>query len=77
MSIERKVKEHIAVILDVDIEDLTDDAYLTDDLGADPYDMESIMATLNEEFEIDLTDDDIDNWDTISDIIANVQEKME
>lgn len=77
MSVEQKIKEHLVAILDVDLEELTDDAFLTDDLGADPYDMESILETLNEEFDIDLTEDDLDGLDTVSDLIATVVDKLD
>lgn len=77
MSIELKIKEIIAELLDVEIEDAAADAYLADDLGSDPYDLESLAVTLNEEFDIRLSEDDIDSWETVSDIIAAVQDKME
>ena len=77
MSLEIKVKEIIADVLDVDIEDLTDDTYLSDDLGADPYDLESILASVNDEFDTDISEDDIDGWETVSDVIAAVAEAME
>ena len=77
MSTELKVKEIIAEVLDVEIEEVTDDAYLTDDLGADPYDLETIATMVNDEFDIEVAEDDIDAWETVSDVIALVQDKME
>jgi acyl carrier protein len=77
MSTEIKVKEIVAEVLDVEIEEVSEDAYLTDDLGADPYDLETIAAMLNDEFDIEIGEDDIDAWETVADVIALVQEKMD
>ena len=77
MSVEQKVREIIADTLSEDIEEVTDDACLTDDLGADPYDLEELASQMAEEFSIEVSEDDIESWETVSDIISMVQEKME
>jgi acyl carrier protein len=77
MSTELKVREIISEVLDVEVEDVTYDTYLSDDLGADPYDLETILASLNDEFDTEISEDEIDSWETVSDVIAAVVEAME
>ena len=77
MSVEYKIREIIADSLSQDLEEVTDDSFLSDDLDADPYDLEELASLLTEEFSIEITEDDIESWETVSDVIAMVTEKLE
>jgi acyl carrier protein len=55
---EGRIKEIIAEKLDIGIEQITDEAKFIDDLGADSLDVVELIMTLEDEFEIEITDED-------------------
>lgn len=77
MSVEDKVKDLIAAALDIHIDDVTDDAFLADNLGADPYDMEGLANILNDEFDIEIDEEEVEQWSTVSDVIMTILDKLE
>jgi len=77
MSPEEKVRDVIAEQLEADIEEVTNDAFLTDDLRADPYDLEAIADQLSDEFEIEIAEEDIESWERVEDVVNMVLEKLE
>jgi len=58
MSVENKVKKIIAEKLGVEIEKVVPEASFVDDLGADSLDLVELIMTMEEEFEMDISDDD-------------------
>lgn len=74
MDIEKRVMELLAEWLGQDIEKITLDANLVDDLGADSLDAVEVGMALEDEFEIpDVSDDDVLKWKTVSDVVDCVQ----
>lgn len=69
MSIEDKVKKIIAEKLSVDLEEVIPDASFVDDLGADSLDLVELIMTMEEEFDIDISDDDAEKLETVKDAI--------
>lgn len=55
---EGRIKEIIAEKLDIGIEQITDEAKFIDDLGADSLDVVELIMTLEDEFEIEITDEE-------------------
>ena len=41
------------------------------------YDFEDLAGVLMEEFAVEISEDDIESWETVSDVIAMVIEKLE
>jgi len=64
---EDKVKEIIAKELEVDIKQLTNEAKFIEDLGADSLDIVELVMGLEEEFGIDIPDEDADKLKTVGD----------
>lgn len=64
---EDKVKEIIAKELEVDVKQLTNDAKFIEDLGADSLDIVELVMGLEEEFGIDIPDEDADKLKTVGD----------
>ena len=58
MSVEDKVKSIIAEQLGVESAEVTDDASFTDDLGADSLDIVELVMAFEEEFDIEIPDED-------------------
>ena len=80
-NIELKVKHIIAEQLSIDIDnkDIMKESFsLIDDLGADSLDIVEIIMSLEEEFDIEITDYDIttNNTTTVENIIDLVKTKL-
>jgi len=72
MSIAEQMKEIIAEKLSVDIEDVTPQASFVDDLGADSLDLVELIMSMEEEFNIDISDEDAGKLVTVQDAIQYV-----
>ncbi len=64
---EDKVKEIIAKELEVDVKQLTAEAKFIEDLGADSLDIVELVMALEEEFGLDIPDEDADKLRTVGD----------
>ncbi|MDP2863912.1 MAG: acyl carrier protein [Desulfobacterales bacterium] len=69
MSVENKVKKIIAEKLGVEIEKVVSEASFVDDLGADSLDLVELIMSMEEEFEMDISDDDAEKLVTVKDVI--------
>ncbi len=77
MNIEDKVKKLIAEKLEVDPGDVVPRASLIDDLGADSLAIVEMIMTMEEEFDIEVPDDDAEKLRTVEDAIKYIQKKTE
>ena len=68
MSIEDKVKKIIAEKLSVDIEEVVPEASFVDDLGADSLDLVELIMSMEEEFDIDIPDEEAEKLVTVQDV---------
>lgn len=73
MSVVDKVKKIIADKLSVDIEEVVPEASFVDDLGADSLDLVELIMTMEEEFDIDIPDEDAEKMVTVQDAIDYTQ----
>ncbi len=64
---EEKVKEIIAKELEVGQQQLTPEAKFIEDLGADSLDIVELVMALEEEFNIDIPDEDAEKLKTVGD----------
>ena len=69
MSIEETVKKIIAEKLSVDLDEVVHEATFTDDLGADSLDLVELIMTMEEDFDIDISDEDAEQLTTVKDAI--------
>jgi acyl carrier protein len=69
MSVEDKVKKIISQKLGVDLGDVTPQAKFVDDLGADSLDLVELIMSMEEEFEIDIPDEEAEKLETVQDAI--------
>lgn len=73
-----KVKAIIAEQLGVeDVEKITGETSLMKDLEADSLDAVEIMMALEDEFEIEIPDEDAEKFTNIGDIVKYVESKIE
>ena len=64
-----KVKEILMDQLDVEEEKVTMEASIVDDLGADSLDLVDMVMSLEEEFDVEIPDDQVENIKTAGDIV--------
>ena len=72
MSIEDKVKKIIAEKLSVDLNEVVPKASFVDDLGADSLDLVELIMSMEEEFDIEIDDDDAEKMLTVKDAIEYI-----
>lgn len=75
MNVQERVKNIICDQLAVEPEKVTDTASFIDDLGADSLDIVELVMTMEEEFELDIPDEDAEKMKTVGDVIAYIKEK--
>ncbi|MDR2533090.1 MAG: acyl carrier protein [Oscillospiraceae bacterium] len=72
-----KVRSIIVEQLDVDEEKVTLTANIQDDLGADSLDIVDLVMSFEEEFDMEIPDDQVENIKTVGDIVKYIEEKTE
>src|SRR5690606_5172977 len=75
MGLEERVAEIIAEQLGVSKEEVVPEASFIDELGADSLDIVELVMAMEEEFDIEIPDDDAEKIQTIGDAIAYVRER--
>jgi acyl carrier protein len=73
-TLEEKVKKIIVDQLGVDEAEVTPEAKFIDDLGADSLDTVELVMALEEEFGIEIPDEEAEKIATVRDAIAYIQE---
>lgn len=76
MALNEKVKSIIAEQLGVKAEEVTPEASFIDDLGADSLDTVELVMALEEEFSIEIPDEDAEKMTKVSDAIKYIEEKV-
>ncbi len=69
-----KVKKIIAEQLGVDEGEITDESHFIDDLGADSLDTVELVMALEEEFGIEIPDEDAEKIQTVGDVKKYIEE---
>jgi len=75
MSVENKVKKIIVDQLDVAEDEVTSGASFVDDLGADSLDTVEMVMAFEEEFGIEIPDEDAEKIKTVQDAVDYIQKK--
>lgn len=76
MEIKLKVKEVLANLLKVKIEELKDGSTLVDSIGVDSTEMVESVIALEKSFGVKLSPKEITKNSTINDIASNIQSKL-
>jgi acyl carrier protein len=67
-SLELKVRNVLAEQLGVDLTEVTPDARILEDLGADSLDVVEMVMSLEEAFDIEIPDEDVEELRTVADV---------
>ena len=72
-----KVKEILMDQLDVEEEKVTMEASIVDALGADSLDLVDMVMSLEEEFDVEIPDDQVENIKTVGDIVKYIEDNAQ
>ena len=73
-SVAERIKQIVAEQLGVDEDQVTNEASFMDDLGADSLDTVELVMALEEEFDIEISDEDAEKIQTVQDAIDYIGE---
>lgn len=69
-----KVKSILAGQFDVDAETINADTNIMEDLGADSLDVVDMLMSLEDEFDVEIPDEEIEKMRTVADVVAYIEE---
>ena len=72
-----KVSEIIVDQLECDKDEVTMEASITEDLGADSLDVVDLVMSIEESFDIEIPDEDVEGIKTVGDIVKYIESKTE
>ena len=75
-EVEEKVKKIIEEKLSVNADQITNEARFTEDLKADSLDTVELIMALEDEFGLDIPDEEADKIKTVQDTIDYIQKKL-
>ena len=75
-SIEQRVKDIIVEQLGVNADQVTPDAKFIEDLGADSLDTVELVMAFEEEFDLEIPDEDAEKIATVGDAISYIKENQ-
>jgi acyl carrier protein len=76
MSIEARVKERLMNRLNVTEDKLSNDAHIVRDLGADSLDTVELAMDFEEEFSVQIPDEDVEKLSTVGSAIKYFEDKL-
>lgn len=76
MDIFEQVKKILCDQLDLEEEQVNENSEVIDDLGADSLDIVDLVMTLEEEFDTEIPDEDIENLKTVGDIVKYIEDRV-
>jgi len=74
-SIEERVKEIIVDQLGVSADQVTMEAKFVEDLGADSLDTVELVMALEEEFDVEVPDDEAEKLQAVKDVVSFIESK--
>lgn len=71
-----KIKKILADTLDVSEDEISVDTNIATDLGADSLDVVEILMSIEDEFEIEIPDNEIENIRTVGELVEFIETNM-
>lgn len=76
MSVEDKVKKILAARLEIDPQEIQPDAEFINDLGADSLDIVELLMSLEDEFDLEVSDEEAEQIRTVQDAVNFINERI-
>tara|TARA_Y100000590_G_scaffold33363_4_gene36545 strand:+ start:4130 stop:4366 length:237 start_codon:yes stop_codon:yes gene_type:complete len=76
MDLEKQIGEIIIEQLGVSKEEIVPEASFVDDLGADSLDIVELVMAMEEEFDVEISDDDAEKIQTIGAALSYLKKKL-
>ena len=74
MSVNERVKGIVAEQLGIGIDEINNESSFIDDLGADSLDTVELVMALEEEFDVEISDEQAENIQTVGEAISYIEE---
>lgn len=78
-NLESKVIQIISTQLAIESDDISGDSNFVEDLGADSLDIVELVMEIEDEFDLEIPDEDVENLSTVQDVVnylnKNIQAK--
>ncbi len=74
-NVFEKVKKVVCEELGVQDSEVKPESSFTEDLGADSLDVVELVMALEEQFSIEIPDDDVANLKTVGDVVSYIEKK--
>lgn len=71
-----KVKKLISEQLDVEEDVIKETSSITDDLGADSLDVVDLVMSIEDEFDVQIPEDQVENIKTVGDIVKYIEDNQ-
>ncbi len=71
-----KLRQILADQLDAELDSITLETDIADDLGADSLDVVEMLMSIEDEFEVEIPDEQIENLKTVGNVVDYIQEHM-
>lgn len=68
-----KIRDIIVDQLDASDDDVTAEASIIDDLGADSLDVVDLISSVEDEFDVEIPDEEVENIKTVGDIVSYIE----
>ena len=73
MSVLEKIKNIVSEQLDINPEDIKPESAFVDDLGADSLDLTELIMAMEDEFDLEIDDEEAQNLRTVDDAIKYIE----
>lgn len=77
MALEPRIREIIAEQLGISEEEIPSEASFQEDLGCDSLDLLEVVMALEEEFEIEIPDDEAEKLETVQKLVQYLESRVQ
>lgn len=71
-----KIRDILCEQLDLEEDQVSMDSNIADDLGADSLDIVDMLMSIEDEFEVEIPDEEIENIKTVGDAVAYIEKNQ-
>jgi len=75
-EILEKIQEVVVDRLEADVDEITEESHFIDDLGADSLDVVELIMGLEDEFDIEISDEEAEGILTVGDAVAFIADRQ-